>query len=102
MRSTAHVSNIVILSSVMQVLNVWQSAMAIVRTFPHPPEALATVVDALAQQSGDPGAASFDTAAETYSVAQEMADVWPSVENLVYKEKMAGLQVQHRTAVASQ
>ena len=84
----------------LQVLSVWQAATAIVRTFPHPPEGLITMVDALAHQAGEPTAASFDTAAAASSVVQELADPWPSLENHIYKEKLASMPMQPRTAVA--
>ena len=84
----------------MQVLSVWQSAMVIVSTFPHPPETLTNLVDALAKEAGEPDAASFQAAVQNQSALDFTIDTWSSLENHIYKAKMIALPVFSSTAVA--
>ncbi len=76
--------------------------MAIVSTFPHPPEVLMYMVDALAEADGEPKVASFDTAAKNCSAVVEMADTWTSLENHIYKGRLATTQYPYQTALVSQ
>lgn len=75
--------------------------MAVVSTFPHPPEVLTHIVDALAQEQGEPSAASFDVAVQSCSAVEENADALTSMENHIYKGKLLTIQQPHRTAVAT-
>lgn len=84
-------------SAMMQILTVWQASMAVVSTFPHPPEKLKDIVDALAEHHGEPSAASFQAAA-----ADDSSDSVASLHNHIYKSKLMPPQFTVSTAVASQ
>ena len=68
--------------------------MAVVSTFPHPPDKLADIVEALAEQNGVPSAASFQTAN-----ADGSADTWATLDNHIFKAKFLGQPVPPRAAV---
>lgn len=79
----------------LQILTVWQSSMAVVSTFPHPPDKLTDTVEALAQHNGQPSAASFQTAN-----AGSTADTWATLDNHVFKAKFLNQLVPANAAVA--
>ena len=81
----------------MQILTVWQASMAVVSTFPHPPEKLKDIVDALAEHHGEPSAASLQVVA-----ADRPSDSWAGLDTHIYKSKLMAPQFPISTAVASQ
>ena len=79
----------------VQVLSVWQAAMAMVSTFPHPPDKIKDVVNALAEEHGEPSAASFQTIS-----ADGLSDTWESLEHHIFKSRMLTPRLLMGTAVA--
>lgn len=67
----------------MQILTVWQASMAMVSSFPHPPDRLKDIMDALAEEHGEPSAASFQTAS-----ADQTTDTWASLDDHIFKAKL--------------
>ena len=74
--------------------------MAIVSTFPHPPDVLTNLIDALAQEAGEPNAASFQAAVENQNALHLGNDTWTSLENHIYKAKMMTAPFLSSTAAA--
>lgn len=68
----------------------WQGAMAVIAIFPHAPQALTRVVDALAEEAGGPCAASIQLAVRHFSIADEASYNVNSVQNSIYRNKMHG------------
>lgn len=65
------------------ILTVWQASMAMVSSFPHPPDRLRVIVDALAEEHGEPSVASFQTAS-----ADQTPDTWASLDDHIFKAKL--------------
>lgn len=74
--------------------------MALVSTFPNPPNCLADLMDALADEAGEPNAASLKAAVRQETALDLARDSWMSIENHVYKAKMAALPVARNEVVA--
>jgi len=71
----------------LQVCTPWQAAMAIIRSFPYPSQVLFKMVDGLAEEFGEPSAASIQDSVRDYSVADEVSYKLDSIEQYIYKLK---------------
>lgn len=77
-------------SLVLQVCTPWQGAMAMIASFPHAPQALTRMVDALAEEAGEPCAASIQLAVRQFSIADGASCNMNSVQNSIYRNKLHG------------
>ncbi len=82
-------------SLVLQVCTPWQGAMAMIASFPHAPQALTRVVNALAEEAGEPCAASIQLAVRHFSIADEALYNMNSVQNSMYRNKLHGQPRRH-------
>jgi hypothetical protein len=71
-------------------VHTWQGAMAMIASFPHAPQALTRMVDALAEEAGEPCAASIQLAVRHFSNADEASYNMNSVQNSIYTYKLHG------------
>ncbi len=65
--------------------------MAMISSFPYPPQALTTMIDALADEADEPCAASFQVAVKDYSIADEASYDLGSIQNYIYRFKLPGV-----------
>ncbi|KAL3156653.1 hypothetical protein ABBQ38_000936 [Trebouxia sp. C0009 RCD-2024] len=70
-------------AGVFEILTVWQASMAMVSSFPHPPDRLRVIMDALAEEHGEPSVASVPTAS-----ADQTPDTWASLDDHIFKAKL--------------
>ncbi len=61
--------------------------MAIIKSFPYPSQVLFNMVDGLAEEFGEPSAASIQGSVKDYSVADEVSYKLDSIEQYIYKLK---------------
>ncbi len=61
-----------------------------IASFPHAPQALTRMVDALAEEAGEPCAASIQLAVRHFSIADEASYNMNSVQNSIYTYKLHG------------
>ena len=61
-----------------------------IASFPHAPQALTRMVDALAEEAGEPCAASIQLAVRQFSIADGASCNMNSVQNSIYRNKLHG------------
>ena len=69
--------------------------MAMIASFPHAPQALTRMVDALAEEAGEPCRASIQLAVRHFSIADEASYNMSSVQNSIYRNKLHGQPRRH-------
>ncbi len=61
-----------------------------IASFPHAPQALTRMVDALAEEAGEPCAAAIQLGVRHFSIADEVSYNMNNVQNSIYTNKMRG------------